>query len=159
MVQRAYEELLVDAMVPTRCQVILAIPGFFLLQSADQKQINCTREVLSQGGILRRLDDFWVDGLQKLIVEHSLPVGLVAAEEYIAELGKAYHVIQVQFFWLTDELGDCLIKSKLDSKLAVILVDFSLILVMLIIALQLVNLGEHCLSVPPALKHKKGFFL
>jgi hypothetical protein len=43
MVQRACEELLVDAVVPTRCQVVLlVIPGFFLDQSADQKQINRT---------------------------------------------------------------------------------------------------------------------
>jgi hypothetical protein len=32
VVQRACEELPVDAMVPTRCQVVvLAIPGFFLI--------------------------------------------------------------------------------------------------------------------------------
>ncbi len=32
MVQKACEELLVDAMVPTRCQVVvLAIPGLFLV--------------------------------------------------------------------------------------------------------------------------------
>ncbi len=29
-------------------------------------------------------------------------------------------------------------------------------LLLKIVALQLVDLGEHCLSVPPALKHKKG---
>jgi hypothetical protein len=54
MVLRACEELLVNAMVPTRHHVvvILAIPGFFLVQSADQKQINCMQEVLSQGAIL-----------------------------------------------------------------------------------------------------------
>jgi hypothetical protein len=157
MVQRYCEELLVDAMVPTRCQVgILATPGFFLIQSADQKQINCTQEVLSQGTILHWLDNFWVIGLQKVLVEHLLPVGLVAAKEHIAKLGKACDVIQVQFFQCTDELGDHLITGKLNSKLAVILVDFSLILVTRIVALQLVNLGEHCLSVPPALKHEKG---
>ncbi len=50
-------------------------------------------------------------------------------------------------------------ESKLDSKVAVILVDFSLVLVMWIVSLQLVNFGEHCLSVPPLLKHNKGFFL
>ncbi len=38
MVQRAFEELLVDAMVPTRRHVIvMAIPCFFLIQRADQK--------------------------------------------------------------------------------------------------------------------------
>ncbi len=151
MVQRACEELLVDAMVPTkRHVVILAIPGFFLVQSADQKQINCMQEVLSQGAILRRLNDFWVNGLRKVLVEHLLPVGLVAAKEHIAELGKALDVIQVQFFQQVDELGDPLIEGKLDSKLAVILVNFSLIFAMRIVALaqQLVNLGEHCLSVP-----------
>ncbi len=59
MVQRSREELLVDAMVPTRRQVvILAIPGLFLVQRADQEQIDCTQEVLSQGAILRRLDNF-----------------------------------------------------------------------------------------------------
>ncbi len=32
VVQRAHEELLVDAMVPTRRQVVvLAVPGFFLV--------------------------------------------------------------------------------------------------------------------------------
>ncbi len=159
MVQRACEELLVDAMVPTRHHVvILAIPGFFLVQSADQKQIGRTQKVLSQGTIMRRLDDFWVNRLWKVLVEHLLPVSLVAAKEYIAELGKACHIIQVQFFQCVDELGDHLIESKLDSKLAIILVDFSLILVIWIVALQLVDLGEHCLSVPPALKHKEGLF-
>ncbi len=33
------------------------------------------------------------------------------------------------------------------------------ILLLKIVALQLIDLGEHCLSVPPALKHKKGFFV
>ncbi len=99
MVQRICEELLVDAMDPTRRQVvILAIPGFFLVQSADQEQIDCTQEVLSQGTILCRLNNFWVDKLRKLLVEHLLPVGLVVAEEHIAELGKPCDVIQVQFF-------------------------------------------------------------
>ncbi len=92
-------------------------------------------------------------------MEHLLPVGLVADEEHIAKLGKACDVIQVQFFQCTDELGDCLGKSKLDSKKEVIIVDLRLVLVTRIVALQLVNFGEHCLSVPPALKNKKGFFL
>ncbi len=128
MVQRACEELFVDAVVPTRRHVvILAIAGFFLVQSADKKQIYCTQEVLSQGVILRRLDNFWVDGLQKVLVEHLLPAGLVAAEEHIAKLRKACDITQVQFSLHTDELGYCLIKGKLDSKLAVIIVDFSLI--------------------------------
>jgi hypothetical protein len=113
-------------------------------------------ENLSQGVILRLLDDFWVDRLRKVLMEHLLPVGLVAVKEYISKLGKDCHVIQVQFFRHVDELGDRLIESKLDSKLAVILVDFSLMLVTWIVALQLVNLGEHCLSVPLALMHKKG---
>ncbi len=99
MVQRAYEELLLDTMVPTRHQVvILVIPGFFLVQSADQTQIDCTQEVLSQGAILRRLGNFWVGRLWKVLVEHLLSVGLVAMEEHIVELGKACDIIQVQFF-------------------------------------------------------------
>ncbi len=146
IVQRGHEELLVNAMVPTRCQVvILDITGFFLVQSADQKQIDCTQEVLSQGTILRQLDNFWVERLWKVLVEHLLQVGLVAAEEHIAKLSEACDVIQNQFFQCTDELGDCLVKSKLDSKQAVIFVDFSLVLVTWILALQLVNFGEHCL--------------
>jgi hypothetical protein len=91
-------------------------------------------------------------------VDHLLLLGLVAAKEYIAELSKACHIVQVQFFWHADELRDRLIESKLDFKLAVILVDFSLTLVTQIVALQLVALGEHCLSVPLALKHEKGLF-
>ncbi len=158
IVQRACEELLVDAMVPTRRHVvvILAIPVFFLVQSADQKQINCMQEVLSQGTILRWLNDFWIDGLRKVLVDHLLLIGLVAAKEYIAELSKACHIVQVQYFWHAHELRDRLIESKLDFNLAIILVDFSLMLVNQIVALQLVTLGEHCLSVPPALKHEKG---
>ncbi len=98
MVQRSREELLVDAMVPTRRQVVvLAIPGFLLVQSADQEQIDCMQEVLSQGVILRRLDDFWVDRLQEVLVEHLLPVGLVVAKEHIANLSKACDIVQVQF--------------------------------------------------------------
>jgi hypothetical protein len=81
---------------------------------------------------------------------------LVAAEEHIAKLGKACDIIQVQFFQCADELRDCLVESKLNSKQAVILVDFSLVLVARIIALQIVNFGEHCLSVPLALKQEKG---
>ncbi len=91
-----------------------------------------------------------------MLLEHLLPVGLVAAEEHIAELGKACDIVQVQFFHCVDELGDCLVKSKLDSKQADILVDLSLVLVTQIVALQLVNFGKHCLSVPLALKHEKG---
>jgi hypothetical protein len=102
-------------------------------------------EVLSQGAILRQLNNFWINGLWKVLVDHLLPVGLVAAEEHIAELGKACDVIQVQFSRRADEVGDPLIKGKLDFKLAVILVDFSLILVTRIVALQFVNLG--CKSV------------
>jgi hypothetical protein len=99
MVQRACEELLVDAMVPTRRQVvILVIPGFFLIQSADQKQIDCTREFPSQGVILHQLKDFWINRLRKVLMEHLLPVGLVTSEEHIAKLGKACDIIQVQFF-------------------------------------------------------------
>ncbi len=56
------------------------------------------QEVLSQGVILRWLDNFWVNGHQKVLVEHLLPVGLVAANEYIAELGKAGHIIHVQLY-------------------------------------------------------------
>jgi hypothetical protein len=158
MVQRACEELLVDTMVPTRYHVvvILAIPGFFLVQSADQKQINCMQEVLSQGAFLRWLNDFWIDGLRKVLVDHLFLIGLVAAKEYIAELSKACHIVQVQFFRHADELRDHLIESKLDFNLAIILVDFSLTLVTQIVALKLVTLGEHCLSVPPALKNEKG---
>ncbi len=149
-----------NAMVPTRCQVIiLAIPGFFLVKSVDQEQIDCTQEILSQGAILRWLEDFWVNKLQEVLVELLLPAGLVVAEEHIAKLGKACDIVQVQFFRCTDEFGDRLVESKLDSKQAIILVDLSLMLVAKIIALQLVNFREHCLSVPPALKHKKGLLL
>ncbi len=94
-----------------------------------------------------------------MLVEHMLLVNLVVAKEHIAEPGKACNIIQVQFFQRADELGDCIVESILDSKQAVILVDFSLVLVAWIIALQLVNFGEHCLSVPLALKHKKGLLL
>ncbi len=48
--------------------------------------------------ILCRLDDFCVDRLREMYVEHLLPVGLVAAKEHIAELSKACDVMQVQFF-------------------------------------------------------------
>ncbi len=47
---------------------------------------------------MRQLGNFWVDRLRKVLVEHLLPVGLVAAEENIAKLGKACDIIQVQFF-------------------------------------------------------------
>jgi hypothetical protein len=87
-----------------------------------------------------------------MYVKHLLPVGLVAAEEHIAKLGKACDIIQVQFFQRVDELGDRLDKGKLDPKQAIILVDLGLLLVTWIVALQLVNFGEHCLSVPTALK-------
>jgi hypothetical protein len=98
MVQRAREELLVDAMVPTRCQVVvLAIPGFFLIKSANQEEVDCMQEVLSQSLILCRLGNFWDDRLRETLVENLLPVGLVVAEEHIAELGKACDVVQVQF--------------------------------------------------------------
>ncbi len=100
--------------------------------------------------ILHWLDDVWVDRLQEVLVEHLLPVSLVAAEEHIAKLGKACDIVQVQFFQCADELGDHLVKSKLDSKH---------VLVTRIVALQLVNFGEHCLSVPLALKHKTGLLL
>jgi hypothetical protein len=134
-------------------------PCFFLIQSANQEQINCTQEVLSQGAILRRLGNFWVNRLREVLVEHLLPVGLVLAKEHIAELCKTCDLIQVQFFQCVDELRDRLAESKLNSKLAVILMDLSLVLVTRIVLLQLVNIGEHCLSVPPVLKHKKGLFL
>jgi hypothetical protein len=93
-----------------------------------------------------------------MLVEHLLPVGLVAAKEHIAELGKACDVVQVQFLQHADELRDPLVEGKLDPKQAVVLVDLGLVLVTRIVALQLVKFGEHCLSVPPALKYKKAFF-
>ncbi len=99
MVQRSREELLVDAMVPTRRQVvILAIHGFFLVQRANQEHINHMQEVLTQGTILRWLNNFWVNRLREVLVEHLLTVSLVAAEEHIAKLGKACDIIQVQLF-------------------------------------------------------------
>ncbi len=99
VVQRACEELLVDAMVPTRRQVVvLLIPGYILVLSANQEEVDCMREVFSQGTILCQLGNFWVNGLREMLVEHLLPVGLVAAEEHIAELGKDCDVVQVQFF-------------------------------------------------------------
>jgi hypothetical protein len=58
-----------------------------------------------------------------------------------------------------DELGDRLVEGKLDPKQAVILVDLGLlVLVMWIVALQLVNFGEYCLSVTLASKYKKRLF-
>jgi hypothetical protein len=159
VVQRAREELLVYAMVPTRRQVVvLAVPRFFLVQNANQEVVDRMQEVLNQGMILCRLNNFCVDRLREMHVEHLLPVGLVAAEEHIAELSKACDIVQVQFFWRADELGDHLVNGKLDPKQAIILVDFDLVLVMWIVALQLVNFGEHCLSVPTALKYEKKFF-
>ncbi len=64
----------------------------------NQEEVDCTQEVLSQGTILCRLGDFWVDRLWEMLVEHLLKVGLVAAKEHITELGKACDVVQVQFF-------------------------------------------------------------
>jgi hypothetical protein len=116
------------------------------------------QEVLSQGTILCWLDDFCVDRLREMYMEHLLSVGLVVAEDHIAKLGKACDVIQVQFFQCADEIGDRLVEGKLDPKQAIILVDLGLVLVMLIISLQLVNFGEHCLSFPTALKYKKRLF-
>jgi hypothetical protein len=91
-------------------------------------------------------------------VEHLLPVSLVAAEEHIANLGKACDVVLVQFFRCADELRDHLVEGKLDPKQAIILVDLGLVLVTWIIALQLVIFREHCLSVPTALKYEKRLF-
>jgi hypothetical protein len=93
-----------------------------------------------------------------MLMEHLLPVGLVAFKEHIAELGKARDVVQVKFFRRLDELGDRFVEGKLDSEQAIILVDFGLLLVRRIIALQLVNFGKHCLSVPTALKYEKWLF-
>jgi hypothetical protein len=92
-------------------------------------------------------------------VEHLLPVGLVVGKEYIAKLGKACQVIQVQFFWCMNELGDRFIESKLDYKLTVILMDFGLILVTRIVALQLVDLGSTILVSQQHWSMKQGFFL
>ncbi len=108
--------------------------------------------------IFCQLGNFWVDRLREMLMEHLLPVSLVAAKVHIAKLGKAYDVVQVQFFQRADELGDRLVEGKLNPKQAVILVDLGLVLVTWIVALQLINFGEHCLSVPLALKYKKGFF-
>ncbi len=74
------------------------------------------QEVLSQGAILRRLVDFWDNRLWEVLMEHLLPVGLVVAKEHIAKLNKACDVIQVQFVRCADELRDCLIESKLDTR-------------------------------------------
>ncbi len=62
------------------------------------------QEVLSQGTILRWLDNFWIDGLWKVLMKQLFPVSPVAAKEYIAKLSKAGHLIQVQFFRCMDEL-------------------------------------------------------
>ncbi len=85
--------------------------------------------------ILCKLGNFWVNRLREMLVEHLLPVGLVAAKEHIAKLGKACDVVQVQFFRHTDELEDHLVEGKLNLKQAIILVDLGLVLVTQIIAL------------------------
>jgi hypothetical protein len=85
--------------------------------------------------IMGRPDNFCFDRLREMLVEHLLPVGLVAAEEHIAELGKARDIIQVQFFRCGDELGDHLVEGKLDSEQAINLVYFGLVFVTQIIAL------------------------
>jgi hypothetical protein len=56
------------------------------------------QEVLSQGAILRRHDYFRANRLWEVLVEHLFPVGLVTTKEYIAQLGKAGNIVQVQIF-------------------------------------------------------------
>ncbi len=108
--------------------------------------------------ILCRLGNFWVNRLREMLVEHLLPVGLVAAKEHIAELGKSLWRSPSSLFPHAYELENRLVEGKLDPKQAVIFVDFGFVLVMQIVALQVVNFGKHCLNAPQALKYKKGFF-
>ena len=91
-------------------------------------------------------------------MEHLLPVSLVVPKEQIAELSKARDIVQVQFFQRADELCNLLVEGKLDSEQIIVLMDFGLKFVARIVALQLVDFGEHCLSVPTVLKYKKRFF-
>jgi hypothetical protein len=91
----------------------------------------------------RQIDGFW-----KMIVEHLLPVGQISTLEYIFELRKGPCVVQIDFLRSADEIGNRFIKSKLDSKLARILMNFGLLFVVRIIALQLVDIAKGCLFSP-----------
>jgi hypothetical protein len=77
-------------------------------------------------------------------MEHLLPVGQVPTLEYIFELQERLCVVQIDLFCSADEVIDRFIESKLDSKLARILMNFSLLFVTRIIALLLVDITQRC---------------
>jgi hypothetical protein len=67
-------------------------------------------------------------------------------------------MVQVDSHGIRDEIRDNLFERELDSQGARILVDFGLVFDTRIVALQLVDLGELCLSVLFPSKLKKGGF-
>jgi hypothetical protein len=75
MVQGLRHEVLMDLMIPARRHVnILVIPRLLLVQSSHYEQVDCTREVLSLGAIVRRQDHLQIDWLGEVIAEDLLPV-------------------------------------------------------------------------------------
>ncbi len=97
---------------------------------------------------MRRQDRLQIDWLQEVIAEDLLPAAYQMTLEHIAELGKALDIVQVDCRGIRDEIHDRSIERELNSQGVRILVDLGLVFDMRIVALQLLDLGELCLSVP-----------
>ncbi len=81
-----------------------------------------------------------IDGFWKVLVKPLFQVGHILALEHIFKIQEGPCVVQISFFHSADEVVDCFVNSKLDSKLAQIIVNFSLSFVERIIALKLVDI-------------------
>jgi len=94
MAQGLRHEVLMDPMIPTGRHIdVLAIPWFLLIQRLLEEQVDCTREVFSQGVIVHRQDRLRSGWLREVITEDLLPVAQQATLEHVAELGKALDIV------------------------------------------------------------------
>jgi len=117
MVQGLHHKVLMDPMIPTPgCHIdVLAIPWLPLVQRLLEEQVDCTRDVFSQGAIMRRQDHLQSGWLREVIAEDLLPVTQQGTLEHVAELGKALDIVQVDSHGICEEIGNHSIKPKLDS--------------------------------------------
>ncbi len=86
--------------------------------------------------------------IARLVIASQVVVAIALPIAVHSLVGNMLEFVVVDFCGIRDEIRDRSIERELDSQGARILVDFGLVFDMRIVALQLVNLGELCLSVP-----------
>ncbi len=115
-------------------------------------------KVIRHGAIMFRQNHHQIDWFWEVLMAHLLPVGQVSSLEHITKLTEALDIAQIDFIRSAKEIESGFVKQKLNTKSAIIFINFDL-LFRKIIALQLVGGKEHCLSVPGLFNLKNGVFL